>query len=236
MQKLINKPTFQRVKKYEKDLVVFQLRKDRVLLDKPRYIGSVILNISKCLMYKFHYHYIMQTFPKAMLLMTDTDSMLYYIESDEDLDAKVKLSSWMDYSNFPKEHELYDESKKLVPGYFKSEFPALPIREFIGLRPKMYSILTSLNQKKATCKGIQNHIKDNILTHEHYKKCLFNEEKRFDTIIQISHENHNIFTIRKSKNSLASYDNKKYIHRQGDRFVSHSFGHYAIVNKNHMNM
>ena len=56
-----------------------------------------------------------------------------------------------------------------VPGFLKDEFPNVHLREFIGLRAKMYSILTSLNEKKATCKGIQSYIKDEVLKHEDYK-------------------------------------------------------------------
>ena len=228
MQKLINKPTFQRVKKYKRDLVVFQMRKNRVILDKPRYIGTVILNLSKCIMYDFHYNYVLKTFPSTKLLFSDTDSFCYYIETDENLYETIKSSSWFDFSNFPKDHALYDESKKLVPGFYKDEFPALSIREFVGLRSKMYSILTSNNDKKAACKGIQTHIKDKVLKHENYKECLFKEEKRFDTIYQIANEEHNLLTIKKVKNSLSPFDNKKWIERDGNEFISLSFGHFRI--------
>jgi len=113
MQKLINEPTFQRAKKYGKDLVVFQMRKDRVVLDKPRFIGSVILNISKCIMYRFHFNYIMKTFPNTKVMFSDTDSFLYHIETEKNLDATLKSSEWFDFSNYPKDHFLYDESKRL---------------------------------------------------------------------------------------------------------------------------
>ena len=113
MQKLINEPTFQRAKKYGKDLVVFQMRKDRVVLDKPRFIGSVILNISKCIMYRFHFTYIMKTFPNTKVMFSDTDSFLYHIETEKNLDAALKSSEWFDFSNYPKDHFLYDESKRL---------------------------------------------------------------------------------------------------------------------------
>ena len=76
----------------------------------------------------------------------------------------------------------------------------------MGLRSKMYSILTSNNDKKAACKGIQTHIKDKVLKHENYKECLFKEEKRFDTIYQIANEEHNLLTIKKVKNSLSPFD------------------------------
>ena len=115
-----------------------------------------------------------------------------------------------------------------VPGFLKDEFPNVHLREFIGLRAKMYSILTSLNEKKATCKGIQSYIKDEVLKHEDYKQCLFSGERRFDNINQITNENHNLLTVRKIKNSLSPFDNKKWIEKVGDGFISRSFGHFKI--------
>ena len=92
----------------------------------------------------------------------------------------------------------------------------------------MYSILTSHNEKKAACKGIQSYIKDEVLKHEDYKQCLFSGEGRFDTIHQITNENHNLLTVRKIKNSLSPFDNKKWIEKVGDGFISRSFGHFKI--------
>ena len=48
-----------------------------------------------------------------------------------------------------------------------------PIKEFIGLRSKMYSILSEAGEQKNTAKGVSRSVSENILTHEDYRKCLF---------------------------------------------------------------
>jgi len=73
------------------NLLVFEMRKEEVKLDKPRYIGAAVLNLAKVIMYDFHYNYIMKKFPTARLLFTDTDSLCYHIETEKDLYDEIKV-------------------------------------------------------------------------------------------------------------------------------------------------
>ena len=52
----------------------------------------------------------------------------------------------------------------------------MPIKEFVGLRPKMYSFVyddDNAEKEKKTAKGIKKCAIKNQLRHEHYKECLF---------------------------------------------------------------
>ena len=89
------------------NLLVFDMRKEEVILDKPCYIGNsklkiiffckcivlgaAVLNLAKVIMYDFHYNFIMKKFPTAKLLFTDTDSLCYLIETEKNLYDEIKV-------------------------------------------------------------------------------------------------------------------------------------------------
>ena len=69
-RKLISRPSLEQCKIYEENLVAIQLKRNKVILNKPSYIGLTVLEISKLIMYDFHYDFIMKKFPGAKLLFT----------------------------------------------------------------------------------------------------------------------------------------------------------------------
>ena len=227
-QKLINRPTFSRVKVYSENLSAFQLRKQVVNLNKPRYVGMTILNLSKIVMYDFHYNFILPKYPNAKLLFTDTDSFCYWIPTSSNIYEDLKGSNWIDFSNYENTHPNFDRKFHLVPGKFKDETGGIPIVEFVGLRAKMYSILKLDGETKATCKGINETVKKERLKHKHYKETLEEKKLRYDKITKILQENHQLYTVETVKNSLSPFNDKKYITKQKGGLKSLSFGHYLI--------
>ena len=77
----VSKPNFISQKIFSKYLLVIHQIKPVLTLNKPIYVGFSILNLSKLLMYKFHYEYINDKFD-AKLLFTDTDSLVYEIKGE----------------------------------------------------------------------------------------------------------------------------------------------------------
>ena len=153
-RKLISRPSLEQCKIYEEILVAIQLKRNKVILNKSRYIGLSVLDISKLIMYDFHYDFIMKKFPGAKLLFTDTDSFCYWIPTEVDIDESiVGRTDWFDLSNFPKDHPNYDAINKLIPGKFKDEMGGAVIMEFVGLRAKMYSIKLLNGWEKKTENG-----------------------------------------------------------------------------------
>ena len=68
VRKLVARPTVKQWKIYEENLAAIQIKRSTVELNKPRYIGMCIIDISKIVMYKFHYDYVMKKFPGKQLL------------------------------------------------------------------------------------------------------------------------------------------------------------------------
>lgn len=224
--KLSSKPHFKNFKIYSEGLIACEMAKTKVVYNRPMIVGMCILDLSKTLMYDFHYNTMMKKYGnKCKLLFTDTDSLCYHIQT-EDVYADMKTDKQMfDFSDYPTNHFLFDESNKKVIGKFKDEANGKPIIEFCGLRSKMYSFLTE-SKVKCTAKGIQRN-KIKTLTMEKYKLAIFGTSKdelqqsiSFNSIRQT---NHQLNTVRITKTSLSGIDNKRYILE--DNIHTRALGH-----------
>ena len=79
--KYTSKPTYVTHKLFDKDFAAIHEIKPVLVLNKPIYVGFTVLDISKWMMYDFHYNFIKKNF-NAELLFTDTDSLTYEIKSE----------------------------------------------------------------------------------------------------------------------------------------------------------
>ncbi|XP_022778387.1 uncharacterized protein LOC111319938 [Stylophora pistillata] len=84
-KKLTNKVNFKYCTIFSEDLCAIHMKKTQIYFNKPLYLGMSILDISKTLMYDFHYNYIKPKYPesKSKLLFTDTDSLCYEITTED---------------------------------------------------------------------------------------------------------------------------------------------------------
>ena len=124
------------------DLATISLNQTEILWDKPTIVGACILDLSKKFMFDFHYNTIKKHF-NCKLLYSDTDSFVYEIRSNDfyaEMRQKTALKDLFDFSNFPSDHELHDRSNARVTLKFKDEMGGKLISEFVGLKPKLYSI------------------------------------------------------------------------------------------------
>ena len=82
--KRTSKPSYMSHKIFNNDLVAIRKNKVTLTLNKPAYIGMCILELSKVLMYQFHYDYIKNKYrDNSTLLFTDTDSLMYEIKTED---------------------------------------------------------------------------------------------------------------------------------------------------------
>ena len=103
-------------------------------LNKLIYVGFSILELSKLLMYKFHYDYVFKRFNGAKLLFTDTDSLAYEIYGKDVYEQCFKDRELFDFSGYPINSKYYDNLNKRVLGKMKDEFNGIKIAEFVGLK------------------------------------------------------------------------------------------------------
>ena len=102
-EKLAAKPNFDHCNILSEELVAIHMKKTKLVFDKPVYLGTCILDLSKTLMYNFHYNYTKQKYgDKAKLIFTDTNSLMYEIQTEDfymDISADVKHR--FDTSDYP---------------------------------------------------------------------------------------------------------------------------------------
>ena len=131
------------------DLMAIHKNKVTLTLNKPAYIGMCILELSKVLMYEFHYKYIKNKYGNTTrLLFTDTDSLMYEIKTEDVYEGFSDEKEMFDCSNYPTKSKCYDNSDKLVLGKMKEKAAGVAIGEIVGLKPKMYYLVDCREHKK----------------------------------------------------------------------------------------
>ena len=225
--KLTSKPTYLSSKIFNENLVAVHKIKETLTLNRAVYVSMRILDLSKTLMYEFHYNYIKQKYnDKAKLLFTDTDPLTYEIETDN-----VYKDFWNDKNNFdnsdyPENSPYLNKANKIVVGKFKDDACGVPIKEFVALKSKMYSYSKDNNETIKTAKGIKKIIIEKNLKDEEYKQMLFYNRQIHHKMKTIRSKNHQLARYELNKISLSCFDDKRYIHENG--ITSYAYGHYKI--------
>ena len=224
--KLSSRPNFDRATIFDKNLIAVHMKKTEVYFNKPVYVGQAILDLSKTLMFDFHYNYIKKKYGEGSeLLFTDTDSLMYLIHTDDfykDISKDIKTK--FDTSDYPPNHEsgiLAGANKKVI-GKFKDEVAGKQITHFVGLRPKLcgFKVEETSEAGEASeaggessttkkCKGIKKNVVKKGINFQDYVECLFSGEKQMRSMKIIRSENHDIYSKEVNKVALSNEDDKR---------------------------
>ena len=227
--KVVSEPNYHTMKLISENLSIIEMKKVKVKLNKPIYLGLSILEISKITMYEFSYDYMKKKYGDMVkLCYMDTDSLVMNIKTkDFYKDIARDVEETFDTSNYDVDRLLPKRKNKKVIGLIKDELGGGIITEFVALRPKTYSYMTDefIEMKKA--KGTKKCVIKKMLKFEGYKKCLFDNEPMLKSQQRFKSENHEVHTENINKIALSSNDDKRMVAL--DRITSYPYGYCGEV-------
>ena len=230
-KRLVLKPNSHSYKHFSDHLMAIEMKKTRVKMAKPLYLGMSILDVSKILMHKFWYDYINPKYgDRAKLCYTDTDSFVIYIKTEDFFeDISNDVERWFDTSNYDKNDKrpLPIGKNKKVPGLFKDELGGKIITEFVALRPKAYSYLDDYGNDHKKAKGTKKCVIKQKLMFENYKDCLFNNKTVYRSQERFKSYNHDVYTEEVNKIALSSNDDKRL--QTPNKITTYPYGRNEIV-------
>ena len=232
--KLVNKPNFEDLKIFDEFLIAIKMRKTKVWMTKPVYVGMSILDLSKTLMFDFHYGYVKKKWENCEVLYSDTDSLVLKIETNDFFaDISGDVAEWFDTNEFAEDHPavlgglpIVKENKKKI-GLMKDDCGGKIVTEWVALRPKLYSFLTEEKEKiggKQKAKGLKKSMKNKSLRHENFLKCLKTGESQTRKQCLFRSRDHHIFTENMVKVALSANDDKRIVLENGIDTLS--LGHW----------
>ena len=178
--KLVSEPNFHTAKHFSENFLAIEMKKAKLKMNKPIYLGMPILDISETVTYKFWYDYFKPKYgDKVRLCYADTHSFIIHIMTEDFFEnISNDVEEWYDTS-------IYDENdkrplpigkNKKVIGLFKDELGGRIMKEFCELRAKAYSYLMDDDSEVKISKGTEKCIIKRKLMFENYKDCLLNDK------------------------------------------------------------
>ena len=139
--KLASMPNYYTTKQFSENFLAMEMKKTKIKISVPIYIGFTILEVSKTVMWEFFYDYLKPN--KVKLCYTDTDSFILHIKTKdfyEDINNNVE--EWFDTSNYKIDRpQLIAGKNEKVLGKFKDELKGTIMTKFVGLHSKTYAYL-----------------------------------------------------------------------------------------------
>ena len=218
--KYVMKPNFKDGHPFSKHLFAVEMGKREIMMNKPVYLGQGILDVSKMLMYEFHYNYMRPKYgSKVKLCYMNTDSFVYEIETKDfyrdtanDMERRFDTSGYSKDDNRP----LPIRENKKVTGLMKDELGGKITTEFVALRAKMYAyrkIDKEVEEKQ--CEVIKKCVVSEGLMFDDYKTCLFDVKTVYREQMLFENKKHELYTGNKHKIALNRDDDKRLVQADG---------------------
>ena len=225
--KLVSEPNYHTINLISEDLSIIEMKKTKVKMNKPIYLGLSILEISKTLMYEFWYDYMKPKYENNVkLCYMDTDSFIMNIKTNdfyEDIASDVE--NRFDTSNYEVNRPLPMGNNKKVIGLMKDELGGKIITEFVTLRPKTYSFLTDDGKEDKKAKGTKKCVIKKMIKFNNYKKCLLNDEVILKSQQRLISKKHDVYT--ENKIALSNNDDKRLL--SSDKITSYPYGYKGEI-------
>ena len=205
--KLVSEPNSHTLNLISENLSIIEMKKTKVKMNNPIYLGLSILEISKILMYEFWYDYMKPKYnDNVRFCYMDTDSFIMNIKTNDFYkDISNDVDNRFDTSNYEVKRPLPIGKNKKVIDLMKDELGGEIITEFVTLRPKTYSYLTDDSKEDKRAKGTKKCIIKKMIKFDDYKKCLLKSQQRF-----ISNK-HDVYTENVNKIALSNDDDKRIV-------------------------
>ena len=107
---------------------------------------------------------------------------------------------FFDFSEYDKDSKYFNTENMKKIGEMKDEMKGIAIAEFVGLRAKMYSILTRKGKEVKKAKGVSKSVVKHAISHANYIKCLVNEKIYLHRVKAIRSIKYKVYTLNRIKN------------------------------------
>ena len=221
---LVSEPNYYTIKWFSENLLAIKMKKIKVKMNKPVYLGLSMLEIIKTLMYEFWYDYVKPKYQNnAKLCYMDTDSFIINIQTEDFYeDIANDVEKRFDTSNYEVNRPLPTGKNKKVIGLMKDEQGGKIMTEFAALRPKTYSYSMDDGNSDKKAKGAKKCVIKRRLKFNDYNDGLLNNEIILKSQQRSRSEAHNAYTEEVNKIVLSSNDDKKL--QTFDRITSYHYG------------
>ena len=192
--------------------------KIKVVMNKLVYLGQAILDLSKIIMYEFHYDYMVPKYglEKLKLCYMDMDSLVCDIKTEDFYEDIVDyVPARFDTSGYCHNRPLPVGLNRKVIGLMKDELGGKIMTDFVALRPKLFSYKKLDGSEDQKCKGIKKCDVKKTLTFEDYETCLFSDSTEHRSQLMFRSAKHEVHTIEVNKASLNRDDDKRISRKDG---------------------